>query len=182
MIRESDITIAGVFTKTHGVKGELNAILDIDLEYFESHDCILCLEDGIPTPFFIESFRPKGSSASLIKIEDIDSEQEAKRFIGNKIYVDKKAYRQFLDENEDDEGEYASDMIGWSIKDAESGDLIGEISDINLDTANPLFIVTPPDNDNVFMIPIADEFICDIDEGNRVLTMSLPDGLLNLNA
>lgn len=180
MIRESELTKAGVFTKTHGVKGELNAVLDIDPDYFETHDSFLCLEEGIPTPFFIESFRPKGTSASLIKPENVDSGDEAKLFVGKSIYISKKEYREYLDENPDIEGEYASDMVGWMIRDAASGDLIGGITDINLDTANQLFIVLSPDGASL-MIPVAEEFVRDVDEENHVLTLLLPDGLLDLN-
>lgn len=182
MIKESDLTKAGTFTKTHGVRGELNALLDIDPDYFESHDCFICMEEGIPTPFFVESFRPKGTSASLIKPENVDSEEEAKLFVGKSIYIDKKQYREYLDENPDSEGEYASDLIGWSVIDSASGEKIGTIVDLNLDTANPLFIVEAAADASRIMIPVAEEFITDMNDEDKTINMSLPEGLLGLNA
>lgn len=182
MILESEFTKAGIFTKTHGVRGELNALLDIDPVFFEDHDCFICMEEGIPTPFFIESFRPKGSSASLIKPENVNSEEEAKLFVGKNIYINKRLYREYVNENADDEGEYASDLIGWTIIDDASHLKVGVISDVNLDTPNPLFIVKASDDESIIMIPIAEEFITAIDEANKAITMSLPEGLLDLNA
>lgn len=180
MIEESELTKAGVFTRTHGVKGELSALLDIDPGFFDGHDCFICMEEGIPTPFFIESFRPKGSHASLIKPCDVDSESDAKLFVGKSIYIDKRAYLVYLDENPDTEGEYASDLVGWNVSEASDGTLIGEIAEVNLDTANPLFIVRRPDGEEVY-IPVAEEFITEVDEENRMLSMRLPEGLLDLN-
>lgn len=182
MILESELTKAGVFTKTHGVRGELNALLDIDPDYFEDHDCFICMEEGIPTPFFIESFRPKGASASLIKPDSVDSEEEAKLFVGKTIYINKRLYREYMDENPDCEGEYASDLIGWKIVDAADGTEIGTIADVNVETPNPLFIVeTGKDNGSTILIPVAEDFITEIDENRRIITMSLPEGLMDLN-
>lgn len=182
MIKESDLTKAGTFTKTHGVKGELNALLDIDPDYFDDHDCFICLDEGIPTPFFIESYRPKGSAASLIKPENVDSEEDAKLFVGKSIYIDKREYREYLNENPDSEGEYASDLVGWNVVDSDSGNLIGEIVDLNVDTANPLFIVESAADGSRIMIPVAEEFITDMSEADKTIEMSLPEGLLGLNA
>lgn len=181
MINESELTKAGVFTKTHGVRGELNALLDIDSDFFEENDCFICFDEGIPTPFFIESFRPKGSSASLIKPENVDSEEDAKLFVGKSIYINKRDYREYLDENADCEGEYASDLVGWIIVDSETDKTVGTISDVNLDTANPLFIVETDPESSIILIPIADEFITEVNESEKTLRMSLPDGLIDLN-
>lgn len=182
MIEASELIKAGFFTKTHGIHGELNAFLDVEPEFFESHDCFFCFEEGIPTPFFIDSYRPKGSSSALIKPCYIESETDAKSFMGKELYINKKEYRVFLDENPDSEGEYASDMIGWTIYDAVTNREIGTIEEVNLQTANPLFIVRSNDSDTSVMIPIAEEFIASIEENNKRIIMTLPEGLLDLNA
>lgn len=180
MIDEKDLTKAGVFTKTHGIKGELNALLDIGTDYFGCHDCFICIEEGIPTPFYIETCRTKGSQGLLIKPVEIDSEIEAKPFVGKSIYIDKREYRHFAGHGADAGGEYVSDLVGWTVSDAVSRMTVGEITDVNLETANPLLIVTATDGDTVF-IPVAEEFIMDIDEKGKAISMRLPEGLLNLN-
>lgn len=179
MIKESELTKAGIFTKTHGIHGELNAFLEIEPEFFDSTDCFVCFDEGIPIPFFIESIRRRGSAASLIKIVNVDSDVAATFFVGKELYVDKKAYKEFLDENPDEEGEYASDLIGWTVVDASTSLPIGVITDLNLNTANPLFIIDK--DDTQVLIPIAEEFINEIREADKVISMSLPDGLVDLN-
>lgn len=81
MIHLSSLTAAGTFTKTHGIHGELNATLAIEPEYFDEDSCFVCETDGILVPYFIESWRPKGSKGILIQPEDVKSELQAKLFM-----------------------------------------------------------------------------------------------------
>lgn len=65
MIEEKDIKAIGKFQKTHALKGELNAILDIDSEYVSEGNAVVVDIDGIFVPFFASSVRPKGSTSYL---------------------------------------------------------------------------------------------------------------------
>ena len=65
MIEASEITAVGLFQKTHALKGELNAILDIDPDYFIEGNAAIVETDGIFVPFFISGIRPKGKTSFL---------------------------------------------------------------------------------------------------------------------
>lgn len=181
MIAEADITSAGVFTKTHGLKGELHALLDIDAEFFEEHPCFIIDVDGIYVPFFAESVRAKGHQATLIKPEGINTEEEAKLFPGKTVYVLKRELADFERQDADsgEEGGYADDFIGFTLL-GEQGETLGEITALETSTANALFIVRTP-ADTTLYVPVAEEFITSINPEERTITMSLPDGLLTLN-
>lgn len=181
MITADEITAAGSFTKTHGLHGELHALLDIDADYLLHDPCFILDIDGIFVPFFAESVRPKGHCATLIKPEGVDSEQEAKLFVGKTIYVNRKALATFEHQNAgvDEPGGYADDFIGFTINDS-TGTSLGEIVDIETSTANTLFIVRTP-SDKTLYVPVADEFVTAIDTEAHTITMQLPDGLLDLN-
>lgn len=178
MIEIKDLTTIGKFQKTHALKGELNAVLDIDPEFFDSDPFLVVSIDGIFVPFRVTSIRTKGSFSYLITLSGIDSEEEAKKFVNKEIYARKHEVRVF-DNNGEDEGEYADDMVGYSLIDNESG-FRGEIDNIDLSTANPLFIVID-ENGNEVMIPVADEFVLNIDPENRIIETNLPSGLIELN-
>lgn len=77
MILRTDITEAGVFNKPHGIKGEISATLDFDIDLSDVK-CIVLDVEGIFVPFFIVSVRPKTSETVLITINGIDSEQKAR--------------------------------------------------------------------------------------------------------
>ncbi|MBQ2371494.1 MAG: hypothetical protein II294_06585, partial [Muribaculaceae bacterium] len=104
MILSSDIIEIGTFTKTHGIKGELNALLDDGTEIMQHVSCIILEIDSIFVPHFITSCRSKGASASLIMIDGINSEIEAKDLVSKSIYVLKEEYNTFHDIDEDENG------------------------------------------------------------------------------
>jgi len=177
MIPRTDITEAGVFNKPHGIKGEISATLDIDIDLSEVK-CIVMDVEGIFVPFFIVSVRPKTSETFLITIDGIDSEQKARTLTGRPFYV----LDSDIPEPDDADGEggfYLSDLMGFTIVDSEAG-TVGEITDYNDATSNVLLIVTTPGGDEVY-IPVADEYIDEIDPDTNTLHTTLPSGIIDLN-
>ena len=75
MIKEEDTLIIGKFQKTHALKGELNAIIDIDPECFVEGKPLIVEIDGILVPFYVDTYRKKGSLSILIKLDGIESEE-----------------------------------------------------------------------------------------------------------
>ena len=70
-------------------------------------------------------------------------------------------------------------LVGYTVTDSELG-TIGEITDYNDSTDNLLFIVTTPDEKEVY-IPVADDFINEIDQDTHTLHTTLPQGIVDLN-
>lgn len=177
MIKRSEIIEAGLFNKAHGIKGEISATLDLDID-FNDIKCLIIEIDGIYVPFFISNVRPKNQNTFLLVIEGIRSEQEAKMLTNKPFYI----LKDDLPENEDvddEQGLYASDFIGYKLFDVSEG-LIGEIIDINDVTDNVLFVVRT-ENGKTFLIPVADELITEFDTDKEEIFMDIPSGLLELN-
>ena len=59
-------------------------------------------------------------------------------------------------------------------------DKLGEITDVNDQTENVLFVVTGSDG-NEILIPVADEFIDSIDTAARIIHTSIPAEIVDLN-
>ena len=177
MIREQDIEPIGQVTKTHGIHGELNITLDEGVGP-EDVRCLIFDVDGIFVPFFVESSRPRGSQSWLVKLDGYDSDTAAARFVGKTIYAESDQFESDGDEDDGD-GFYADSFVGWTVIDADSGDVIGEIDDIDLSTDNVLFVVSRADG-KTMLIPVADEFFAGIDADNKRVTMDLPTGLLDM--
>ncbi len=178
MIEAKDIVEAGQFFKTHALRGELNAVFDIDAGGLTPETPLVVDMDGIFVPFFIEGIRSKGARASLVKLWGVDSEAEARDFVNKTVYIRCADYDMLPHEDEEEEGGYAGEFIGYTVCDAAHGE-IGEIVDVDLSTQNALFIVDNPEG--TVYIPISGDFIDNIDTENRVIRMSLPEGIVNLN-
>lgn len=178
----------GKFQKTHALRGELNAALDVDADYFTSSPSdarkwIIVDIEGIPVPFEVESARPKGHFSLLLKLRGVDTEAEARTFVNKEIKVSRQVLNEYLasigEEYSDEDGVYTSDLIGFSIIDDRTKATVGEIEDVDLSTSNPLFIVNA--DGEILYIPATQDFITRIDETVQNISMILPEGLVDLN-
>lgn len=182
MIRQADIVEIGQFLKTHGINGEINYLPTIDVDLMELN-CIITDIDGIYVPFFVKSTRKKGKEALIVGIDDINNEKEAALLTNKTVYAraDKIA-PQLTDESDNDEDSLSAyDLIGFTVTENHTGHVIGTIDHINDATENWLFMVeTEGDDKRLVAIPVADDFITDIDLENKKIEMALPAGLLEL--
>lgn len=175
MIDLTQTAAAGRFTKTHGVKGELNMLTAIDPDLLTPGLPLIIPIDGIPVPFFIAAARTRGFESALITLDGIETEQEAKQFVGLDVYI-MKADMPDNDTDEDD-GLYADDLEGFTVITPE-GETVGTVTGLDTRTENALFLVSTPTGE--VMLPVADELVLGIDAPKRQIVMQIPDGLLDL--
>lgn len=163
----------GRLLKPHGINGEITVLLTADVD-LAALRCVFVGIDGIFVPFFLNSVRPKSSETDLVTIDGIADERGAAALCPSEVY----ALREELGEDErTDDGFYASDFIGFTVNSSEK--VIGKIVDLDDTTENYLFIIETPDHRRV-MVPVADEYVEAVDVDSRVLTLDLPDGLLDI--
>lgn len=173
MIRKEDIYRIGQITKPHGLKGEVTMTFDDDI--FDRVDCpyLICDVDGIPVPFFLEEYRFKTDSSALVKFQDIDSSEQAQQLVGSTVYFENK----YIEEGGQDEVSL-NYFVGFTVTDRDRK--VGVITDIDDQTENWLFVVEH-DNGDEILIPAHEEFITDINHKDKIITMELPIGLIELN-
>ena len=173
MINAKDVYRIGIINKPHGVHGELLFTFDDDIFDRVEADYIICMMDGILVPFFFESYRFRSDTTALIKLEGIDTEQQAKRMTNVEVFFPK----DHAEELEDNELTW-SYFVGFLINDVNKGD-IGKVTDVDDSTINTLFVVDYKGTE--ILIPAQEDFIVDLDREKRVITMQIPEGLLDLN-
>lgn len=174
MIREDEVFKIGKLLKPHGVKGEIAFAFENDV--FDRVDCnyLILLIDGIFVPFFIKEYRFKGKEIALILFEDLYSEEDVINLSGLNVYFPRKYFEEDLDV------EYSWNyFIGFVIEDENLGH-IGTIDAVDELTINTLFLVKGLEQQE-FIIPATESFIKNVDDKNKVLTVSLPEGLILIN-
>lgn len=175
MIKEDDIFPIGKFQKTHALKGELNAFLDIDPEFLDEDYALIVDVDGIFVPFYVESWRNKGSMTVLLKLDGVDSEEEARKFVNKTIYANRKDVSEFVG----DEDIHAVDgLVGYELIDSPATP-VGRIVAINDTTANVLMEVEREDGTEIY-VPLAEDLILEIDDADKRIVMNLPEGLMEI--
>lgn len=183
MIEEKDLIKVGKFLKTHALKGELNVETEIDPDIFDEEYPLIIPVEGIFVPFYIESYRRKGSFGSLIKLDGIDSVEDAKKFVNNEIYMLRRDVAEYF-EMEEDELATSDEFVGYEVHDSHYG-YIGKVVDVDDSTQNILLSVKPDNSDSLIYIPFAEEFVKDIEDPedgkSGRIEMNLPEGILDLN-
>ena len=186
MITKDEIIEIGRFLKPHGIKGEIAFAPDFEELDLTRLFCIVVNRDGIFVPFFVNAVRPKGNDTLLVSIHGIRNETAAATLGNTTVYALRSDVE--IDENEGNaEGFQAHDFIGFMAVDADNNNQpIGIIENIDNTTDNWLFVLSEipharsggDETKNYFYIPVADEFITQVDVEGKILGMSLPHGLL----
>ena len=190
--------------KSNGTDGELvMGVREIAPEDSSLNEPVFIVVDGLPVPFFIESFTKRGNSKALVRLTDIRSMEDAEELAGKAVYVEEES----LPEMTLEEDGYAA-LIGWlllapEIPDqvgndgkavgndgeavgndgkaslpATTGNLyeVGEIIDF-IDIPNNPCIEVDTKNGAV-MIPLHEDLILSVDPENLEIVMQIPAGLL----
>ena len=174
MIRKEEVYKIGIFNKPHGIHGELSFTFTDDI--FDRADCgyLICLLDGIFVPFFIEEYRFRSDSTALVKLEGVDTAERARMFTNVDVYFPIK----HVDEAEP--GELSWDFfVGFRMEDVNHG-VLGEVVEVENSTVNTLFVVECADGEEL-LVPAQEELIVGIDQTHKLITVDLPEGLLNLD-
>lgn len=135
--------------------------------------------DGIFVPFYVKEFGYQQSTAAgaryIVEFSDVDAE-DAGRLAGKDVYFLVDDFREYVGDTRlfaDSDS-----IVGYSI--VTDGKYVGKIVAVNDSTSNTLFIVDSPDGKEI-LIPVADEFVSDIDDSSHTITMTLPEGLITIN-
>ena len=167
MIREEDVFKIGILGKTHGVKGELNMVIDDDVFDRVDADYLVLKIDGIMVPFFIEEYRFRSDDQVLIKFCDVDSAERAKDMTGIEVF-----FPYCLADRNREEMMKWTDFVGYTI------DRVGEIVSVDDTTENILFEAVNSHDGKHVLIPAAGEWIKEIKD--KKIIMDIPKGLLDL--
>lgn len=178
MISRDDVIQVGKTLRPHGLKGELSASTEFDID-FDALRCIVLDIDGILVPFFIESWRTKSADVSLLTIDGIDDDTKASALSNKEIYILATDAEKAGLTTDDDDVLYFSELPGFTIM-ASDGEKIGIVRRVDDSTSNVVLSVETPTGEEV-LIPFAEEFVEGIDKQNKLIMLDLPDGILDLN-
>ena len=169
--------------KSNGTDGELvMSFRDIAPEDINIKEPVFIVFDGLPVPFFIESFTRRGNSKALVRLTDIESQEDVEEIAGKAVYIDSDN----LPEVSFEEDGYAA-LIGWMVltpsedasdedEDSLTVDEVGEITDF-IDIPNNPCIEVETKNGAV-MIPLHEDLILSVDPDNQEIIMQIPEGLI----
>ncbi|MGX1023467.1 ribosome maturation factor RimM [Flavobacterium sp. CS20] len=163
----------GTISRKFSFKGEVVLQINPELDNFPEHIKSVFVEfQQKRIPYFIEFTKPHKKNSIRLKFEDISTEQDADQLVKHDVYILKS-------EIELDDEFSLKHLIGFTVYD-ENDERIGKI--INLNTSTPQAFFEIESNQRQILIPVNEDWIVEIDEGQKEIFFELPDGLLDLNA
>jgi 16S rRNA processing protein RimM len=161
----------GKLNKSFGTKGQIRVVPEKAFKSdLENNEVWFVEKAGNLIPYFVESLDE--SVHFLVKFEDVDAPETAKKITGCILKLRKKD----VSYKEDIEGNDLDKLVGFNIK-TEAGQIIGKIQSIE-EYPQQLMAIIMDDNQNRLLIPLASEFMIDLDVSNSLLIMNLPEGLI----
>ena len=178
--------------KSNGTDGELvMGFREIAPEDISLNEPVFIVFDGLPVPFFIESFTKRGNSKALVRLTDICSMEDVEEIAGKAVYIEEDN----LPEMSLEEDGYAA-LIGWILLTPEIPDQVGE--DMEEDTSLPALtgnlyevgeitdFIDIPNNpcieveteNGAVMIPLHEDLILSVDPEYQEIIMQIPAGLI----
>lgn len=173
MIRKEEIVKIGYLAKPHGVKGEIALVSSFDLFDEQEDPYLICELDGIFVPFFVEEYRYKSDTVVLVKLENMDSEEDVRAFTNKEVFYPKDR----VDDSSFDSGITRDNFIGYKVYDTERG-YLGEIEDVDDSTLNVLFQIS--NGESVLLLPAVEAFIVKLEHHKKSIIMAVPQGLFEL--
>ncbi|MDR1114596.1 MAG: ribosome maturation factor RimM [Tannerella sp.] len=171
MIKKEELVKIGQFAKPHGIKGEISLVTDYDLADIScDNPYIVCDMDGIPVPFFIDSYRQKSNTTTLVGFDGIDSEEKAKLFTGKQACIP----ADMLPLHDEDMPGWNS-VTGYTVSDGKIG-RIGLVTDIDDKTANILLAVDYKEKE--ILVPAA--LAITVDPERKTIEVALPEGFFEI--
>ena len=166
--------------KSNGTDGELvMGFREIAPEDINLNEPVFIVFDGLPVPFFIESFSKRGNSKALVRLTDIRSMEDVEEIAGKAVYIEEDN----LPEMSLEEDGYAA-LVGWTLltpvgavsTEAFEVAEVGEITDF-IDIPNNPCIEVETESGAV-MIPLHEDLILSVDPEYQEIIMQIPAGLI----
>jgi 16S rRNA processing protein RimM len=170
-MQQSDCFQLGYIAKLHGYKGEVSLFLDVtNPEDYTSLDALFIEINGQLTPFFITSFQLKNKGFAAIKLEGVDTENDAKLILRKSCYLPLTILPEL-----DDKHFYDHEIEGFAVIDEHCG-AIGEVSQVIDLSVNPLLQIMKGDIE--ILVPFVNGLVQRVDRKTKTLYINAPEGLI----
>ncbi len=171
------LTLIGKISKVHGSQGELKAkVEDRFLDALYHATFVFVQQAGKPVPFYLEDIR--GDDTPLLKLEEIDSPQEALPLTSQDLLLETKLVEQFA--NDFSSNLSFGFLSGYVLHDLTSNKK-GVIEEI-LEYPQQEIASVLDEKENEFLIPLHEDLIEKIDREKKIVETRLPEGLFEIGS
>ncbi len=165
--------LLGRIIKVHGYEGAVAVKLEkAFLEETPEHESVFLEIEGKPVPFFISSLENPGGGVLWIKFMDYESIEKAREFTGCRIFLTSQG----------PDSHYETDIMALEGYEVRSGDnsIIGKISGV-LENPGQILLSVITGEGKEILVPFHEDLILKADHKRKIISIDLPEGLMELN-
>ena len=161
----------GYIQKTHGLKGAVSILLDVDYpeDYLEM-ESVLINQNGHLVPFIVSSLSIQGSNR-IMTLEDVHSVEDAQELSGMELWLPLNKLPELGDDQY-----YFHDLCGYEVQ--EDDKKLGVVRNVYSMPNCDLLVMNY--NRHEVLIPIQDEVVLKVDKISKTIIVKLPDGLIDI--
>ena len=164
---------AGKVVKTSGSSGELIFVLESEIpKKGKKMEPVFILIKGNLVPFFIEKMDSRGKNQAVVKLLDVDNNEDALSLTGSAIYLPKSSKSKKRKSSAFD-----IDLEGYEVIDDQHGDIGKVLNILELPMQEVLEI---EHNGKTILVPLVEEIIQAVDTRKKIIRISAPEGLIDL--
>ena len=170
-MQNKDCFLIGTIFKLHGYKGNVklyneNQII-IDFKLLEY---LFIKIDNKLIPFFVEKISNSNKNILLIKFNDINGEADALKILKKEVYISRNFYQE--------EKNKSIQILNYTVVDNILG-VLGSVEYVNKKSKQELIYVS--NKQRGFWIPKHKQFIKKINEAEKIIEVSIPKDIIELN-
>lgn len=169
--KKEELHALGYFSKLHGYKGELTAVLDTTNQHdYKDLKTLFVEVKGQLIPYFVELLESKTNTSVKVKLEGIETEQAAKQLVKCSFFIQP----EFISEADNDRLSLRA-IAGYKVIDEKLGP-IGVVDHIEESPVNPLLVIRTETKE--ILLPLHEDFFQKIDRRKKQVHIAAPDGLI----
>lgn len=162
---------AGKIVSVHGIKGEVKIMPYCDsAEFFCEFDRFFIGKDH--SEINVERSRVQKNMV-IAKLEGIDSPEAAEKLRNKMLFM----HRDDLEL--DDDTYFIQDLIGMHVKNADTDELYGKITDVMQTGANDVYVIRGEKRE--YLVPAIPEVVISTDIDENIMTIRPLEGLFDEN-
>lgn len=162
----------GKIVATHGTGGEIIILHSLGKKNAFKNLKAFFIEEKKESyiPYFLEKSTAKTDEEAIIKLEDIDNKEQARRFIKKNIWLTENDFDKTADKNA------AISLLNYSV--FNNDEKLGMVEEIIEQPHQLLLKITYKTKEA--LIPLHEETVLSIDKKKKEIHVDLPDGLLEI--
>lgn len=174
MIKDK-LILLGKIGSPKGLRGDfaLHSVAASVAELKPNIKCKIGFSENFARDFTLEVFTVFRDKKVTAKLRGVDTKEDAEKFSEQGLFVYQK---DILEMNP---GFYSiADILGCQVKVKTDGTILGEITEVWELPANDVWLVDTENGE--LPLPVIDDVVLDCDIDNKIVTINLMDGLLDL--